>query len=71
MQQLTDEQFTRALKFSTICTNNGWNFSTEIIIAKMIATSSNKEEIITQIEKIIYTNDKQDFLNKLSQIGKK
>ena len=71
MQQLTDEQFARALNFSTICTNNGWQFTTEIIIAKMIATASNKEEVITQIEKIIYTVNEQDFLNKLNNIGKK
>ena len=70
MQQLTDEQFARALNLSTICTNNGWQFTTEIIIAKMIATAVDKETVITKIENIINAKTEQEFLDKLATINK-
>ena len=68
MQQLTDEQFVRALQLSTISTKKGWQFSTEIRIASIIAKASNKEEVISKIEKLINTNNEQDFLDKINSL---
>ena len=68
MQQLTDEQFVRALQLSTISTKKGWQFSTEIRIASIIAKAPNKEEVISKIEKLINTDNEQDFLDKINNL---
>lgn len=59
---MTEEQFVRALRISTICATNGWKHSTDMKIASIIASSRDKEDTISKIESIIATNNENDSL---------
>ena len=63
---ITEEQFEKALNISTKCARKKWQHSTDMIIAKVIGLSENKEETITQIEKIVDETEVEE--KALSQI---
>ena len=65
---ITDEQFARALNLSINCSKKGWQFNTELMIARTIAKAKDKELIITKIENIIDCLDENTFVLKLQKL---
>ena len=61
-ESMTEEQFVRALRISTTCATKGWNHSTDMKIASIIASSRDKEDTISRIESIVATNNESDSL---------
>ena len=67
-KSITEEQFVKALNISTKCTKKKWQHSTDMMIAKIIGLSENKEEVINQIEKIVNeTEEEEKALNQLKK----
>ena len=67
-KSLTDEQLAKSLDLLTRCAKNKWHFSIQEKIANIIAMSENKDLTITQIEKILQTENEQQVITMLDTL---
>ena len=69
MTKLTDEEFVKALKLSSICTKKHWQFEIDKKIANLIRTAEDKSKMIDKIQRIIETDNGQEVLQLLDKIN--